>query len=111
MRTERIMWITLSLTLLATLAIMYSKLSSVKHVFLVQPADEAYRAAATKLFVKEEGTTEDMISKSFYVSYLSFSDRSCIRFVPRPRVYGGATTYCFAKGSPERLIGVDHEAE
>lgn len=111
MRIERIVWITLTVALLATLAVIYSKLSSVRYVFLVQPADEAYRAAATKLFIKEEGATEDMISKSFYVSYLGFSDRSCIRFVPRPRVYGGATTYCFAKGLPERLIGVDREAE
>ena len=111
MRIERIVWITLTITLLTLLAVTYVQSSSLKQAFLVQPAEERFKVAATKLFIEKEGATEVMISKSFYVSYLGFSDRSCVRFVPKPRVYGGATTYCFTNGTPARLIGVDHEAE
>lgn len=110
MRIERIMWMALTIFLLGCLAVIYSQLSSLKQSFLVQHNEESYRSAATRLFIREEGATESMISDSFYVSYLGFSDRSCIRFVPRPRVYGGATTYCFTKG-PTRLIGVDRESQ
>lgn len=111
MRIERTVWITLTIILLVALAVTRSQVSSLKQAFLAQPAEKYYKTAATKLFIKDEGANDDIISKSFYVSYLGFRDKSCIRFVPRSRVYGGATTYCFTKGSPVRLIGVDHEAE
>ncbi len=111
MKFERIIWIALTIVILAALVMTYSRLSSLEKIFLVQHADQPYEVAATKFFIKEEGASESMISHSFYISYLGFSDRSCIRFVPRARVYGGATTYCFSKGAPTRLIGVDREGE
>lgn len=111
MKIERIIWIVLVIVLSTLLVNIYSRYASLEESFLTRQVDEPYKAAAINLFIKQEGATMEMISDSFYVSHIGFSDRSCIRFVPKPKVYGGATTYCFKNGSPLQLIGVDREAE
>lgn len=111
MKAERKIWIVLVVILSILLATINLRYIALQNAFLVKDMDSPYKAAAIKMFIEQEGATKDMISDSVYVSYLGFSDRVCIRFVPRAGVRGGATTYCFRKELPARLIGVDREAE
>jgi hypothetical protein len=43
----------------------------------------------------------------FFISYGYFKNLVCIRFIPRPQVYGGVTSYCYLSRDNIKLIETD----
>ena len=100
---ERLVWLAVSGILLSLLYTAHSRYAALELAFIAKSDEQAYVSAATELFIKQEGGTSEMIN-SFYVSYLGFKNKSCVNFIPKRRVTGGPTGYCFTKNLPIRPI-------
>ena len=111
MKAERTSWAILSSVLAIALIFTYNRYENLRSAFLVRNIDSAYVDASLRLFSKEQGLNKRDIDSSYYVGYAGMSDRSCIRFVPKPNVTGGASTFCFASNDPGRLVSRDVSVE
>ena len=107
MRIERILWATLSVLLLSALGVVYKRYGEIQYAVLSRSQDSAYVEAAASVFSKSQGSSRESVKKDFYITFLGLTDRSCIRFVPRPNVTGGTPIYCFTNSPPLRLISSD----
>lgn len=115
MKIERAAWIIIVALLLVALTTTNSRYRSLKTAVLAGDSDRPYTSAALALFSKEEHVDKATVAKDFYLTYVGFSDQVCIALVPKPSMWtvvtGGATTYCFTRGSPIRLVKVDREGD
>lgn len=111
MKIERVAWFLVVLLLAAALVTVYLKYDSLKRSVLAGKSERALASSVLALFSKEQDVDTVRIRNDFYLVYVGLSDRSCISMVPKPEVYGGATTYCFTKKPPTRLLTIDHESE
>ena len=108
---ERALWLTACLALALLVVHLRNEMAEFKATFLTGEPQKDLAAAALKHFAKANGASHDEVRDTFHLSYADFSDRDCIRFVPKKHVTGGATTYCFVIGRPVRLLSIDKGSE
>lgn len=111
MTIERASWAILSVILAIALGVTYYRYSELRHALLASDRDRVQVGASVRLFSKDQGISEDDVARNYYIAYAGMSDRSCIRLVPKRNMTGGASTYCFTKNGPSRLVSRDEPAE
>ena len=107
MKLERIIWLIIIVALIAFLLRANDLKSRLEHSFLVGPDQAALVAMSKPLLIKEQGISDQDVDKYFYTSYAFFSKETCIRFVPKPGVLGGSTSYCYGMSAPFKLERTD----
>lgn len=107
MKFERAAWLTIVILLSTVLFRAYDQNYKLQDTFLVG-ADQATLVARSRpLLVKNQGMKNDDVERYFYISYAYFSKETCIRFVPKPGITGGSTSYCYGISSPFPLLRTD----
>lgn len=107
MRFERYAWLAIALIFAATSGILMRQKAALEHAFLAGDFFNPIKSDAVSRFKRDEGISEQKVDDMFFVSYAYFQDRVCIRFVPRPTVYGGVTSYCYQDHDHNKLLGID----
>lgn len=110
-KVERAAWITAVAVLMAALWWTYSAHRSLSAAVLAGEFERPYASTTLQAFSKEQGVAQTAVLRDFYLMHVGLSTQSCIGVVPKQHVTGGATTYCYTKTSPPRLISVDREGE
>lgn len=111
MRAERLAWAAVVTILFTALGWNYLEDKSLRSAVLASDFEQEYVSATLSDFGKRQGVDRRTILHDFYLMHIGLSDRSCIGLVPKQGLAGGATTYCYARTSPARLISVDSEGE
>ena len=107
MRSERLLYVIIISILALLIFWENNKIQNLNKAFLAGPNHRDIIQSSKNAFVKDQGVLLSEIDKQFYVAYSIFSDRICIRFVPKLGVRGGATSYCYDINNQSKLIGVD----
>jgi hypothetical protein len=107
MKFERIISLVIIVALITLLIHINDLKSRLEHSFLAGSDQKILVEKSKALLIKEQGIPSDEIDTYFYTSYAFFSNETCIRFVPKPRVLGGATSYCYSVRAPVRLERTD----
>lgn len=110
-KLERLAWTTAITVLVVALVWTYSADKSLRAAVLAGEFERVYASSALESFSRDQGVDKSKVLKDFYMMHIGMSDRSCIGFVPKQSVTGGATTYCYTKKPPIRLIGIDREGD
>lgn len=111
MRHERYAWLAIVALLSATSLSLTWQESALEHSFIAGEFFAPIRSDAINRFKKDDGISSQKIEKMFFVSYAFFKNRICIRFVPRPTVYGGVTSYCYQDHDHAKLVAVDRTGD
>lgn len=111
MKLERVIWVIIMAGLALSLFVTRRDDLALRHTFLAGEHEADYRDVALHLFSKSQAVGISQVQRDYYLAYSGWSDRLCIRLVPKPHMVGGSTSYCFAPGKPVRLISRDQEVE
>lgn len=110
LKPERLAWIAAVSILIAMIIIVDRRLHELQHSFLVGPDQRKLADQARVMLMKDEHISSNEVDRYFYTSFSYFSNEICIRFVPRPGVLGGATSYCFDTRNTDKLLRIDKSA-
>ncbi len=107
---ERWVWISIVAAMIAAMIIINNSRENLQHLFVAGPDQKEIVNRSVTSMMKDQGMTRGDIDRLFVISYAYFSKETCIRFVPKPGVTGGATSYCYGNTGNAPLLRIDKVA-